>query len=69
MTLNSLLVLVMPFSLGTIHFHAWVKSPTKIKLAQSAHAYDLILVQILVSVDIRKRFNSYQMEVTGETRK
>ena len=66
MTLNSLLVLAMPFSLGTIHFHAWVKLHTKMKLAQSAHAYDSILVPILVSADIRKRFNSYQTEVTGE---
>ena len=57
MTLNNLLVLVMPFSLGTTHFHARVKSLTKIKLVQSDLAYDWILVTILVSVDIRTRFN------------
>ena len=57
MTLNNSLVLVMPFSLGTTHFHARVKSPTKTKLAQSDLAYDSILALILVSLDTRKRFN------------
>ena len=53
MTLNSSSVLAMPFSPGIIHSHAWVKSPTKIRFAQSVRAYDLILVPTLVLVDTR----------------